>query len=112
MDASCINYKDTGYFSQTVIDYLDDKPELRPFYSHRPDMQGFKAILQNKKVIGDRKLLAKVLTNQYHAISQLTTPQSAIVWDNINLLKSTDTYTVTTGHQLNIFAGPLYFIYK
>ena len=61
MDASCINYKDTGFFSQTVIDYLDDKPELRPFYSYRPDLEGFKALLKNKKVIADRELLAEVL---------------------------------------------------
>jgi bacillithiol biosynthesis cysteine-adding enzyme BshC len=112
MDAACINYKETGYFSHTVIDYLEDKPELRPFYSHRPDLDGFKALLQNKKVTGDRHLLAKVLTNQYHAISQLTTHSSQKVHDNIDLLKSGNTYTITTGHQLNIFAGPLYFIYK
>ena len=30
----------------------------------------------------------------------------------ITLLKSGNTYTVTTGHQLNIFAGPLYFLFK
>jgi bacillithiol biosynthesis cysteine-adding enzyme BshC len=119
MDASCIDYKQTGFFSQTVTDYLDDKPDLRPFYSHRPDMGGFKALLQNKKVIGDRAILAKVLTNQYHAISQLTTHNlpggkqgSQAVQDNIALLQSDNTYTITTGHQLNIFAGPLYFIYK
>src|ERR1700750_821863 len=98
MEPSCINYKDTGYFSQTVIDYLDDKPELRPFYGNRPDMKGFKAILQNRKVIGNRELLAKVLTRQYEAISQLTINQPSIVQDNINLLKSKETYTVTTGH--------------
>lgn len=112
MDAACIDYKETGYFSQTVTDYLEDKPDLRPFYSHRPDLDGFKALLQTKKVIGDRDLLAKVLTNQYHAISLLTTHNSQQVHDNIALLRSADTYTITTGHQLNIFAGPLYFIYK
>ena len=55
MDASCIDYKDTGFFSQTVIDYIDDKPGLRPFYSHRPDMEGFKDFLKTKKVIADQE---------------------------------------------------------
>jgi len=112
MDAACISYKETGYFSQTVTDYLEDKPELRPFYSYRPDWDGFKSLLQNKKVVADRSLLASVLTGQYQAISPLTAHHSPLVQTNIDLLQSDSTYTITTGHQLNIFAGPLYFIYK
>jgi len=112
MDASCIDYKDTGFFSQTVIDYIDDKPGLKPFYSYRPDMEGFKAFLKTKKVIADRKILSSVLYEQYQPISKLNIRNSKSVLDNITLLKSANTYTITTGHQLNIFAGPLYFIYK
>ncbi|MBS1522459.1 MAG: bacillithiol biosynthesis cysteine-adding enzyme BshC [Bacteroidetes bacterium] len=112
MDAACISYKETGYFSQTVSEYLEDKPELRPFYSHRPDWDGFKALLQNKKVIGNRDLLAQVLNKQYQSIPGSDSRNYAPVKSNIDLLKSENTYTITTGHQLNIFAGPLYFIYK
>src|SRR5579859_2067593 len=112
MDAACISYKETGYFSQTVTDYLEDKPELRSFYSYRPDWDGFKELLKNKKVVADRNLLARVLTEQYKTISSLATQHSPLVQNNIDLLKSETTYTITTGHQLNIFAGPLYFIYK
>jgi bacillithiol biosynthesis cysteine-adding enzyme BshC len=109
MDADCINYKDTGYFSQTVIDYLDDSPELRQFYSYRPDIIGFADLINNKKVIADRSILVNVLQGQY---AQLAAYNSQPVNANISLLSSDDTYTITTGHQLNIFAGPLYFIYK
>ena len=31
---------------------------------------------------------------------------------NIEMLKGDNTFTITTGHQLNIFTGPLFFIYK
>jgi bacillithiol biosynthesis cysteine-adding enzyme BshC len=34
------------------------------------------------------------------------------VQQNIDLLLQHNTYTITTGHQLNIFTGPLYFVYK
>ncbi|MCC8424316.1 bacillithiol biosynthesis cysteine-adding enzyme BshC [Mucilaginibacter sp. UR6-11] len=118
MDVACISYKETGFFSPTVIDYLEDKPELREFYSHRPTLNGFADLLKNKKVTADRELLATTLTDQYQLIEQY-----ARIWDpgfsipqpvqqNINSLKEANTYTITTGHQLNIFAGPLYFIYK
>jgi bacillithiol biosynthesis cysteine-adding enzyme BshC len=112
MDAACINYKETGYFSHTVIEYLEDKPELRSFYNQRPDIEGFAAIIKSRKTIGDRQLLAQVLAKQYEAISKLNIQNSELVLGNIELLKSRSTYTITTGHQLNIFAGPLYFIYK
>jgi hypothetical protein len=75
MDAACIDYKETGYFSQTVIDYLDDVPELRSFYSHRPTLKGFAELFENKKVIADRQLLVEVLTEQYFKNSQKGTPE-------------------------------------
>jgi len=111
MDSACINYKDTGSFSPTVIDYLENRPELRPFYSYRPDMDGFAELLENKKIVADREILYTVLTKQYAKVSPLTTHHSLLT-NNISLLRSENTYTVTTGHQLNIFAGPLYFIFK
>ncbi|HEY2584111.1 MAG TPA: bacillithiol biosynthesis BshC, partial [Mucilaginibacter sp.] len=116
MDAACINYKDTGYFSQTVTDYLENAPQLRPFYSYRPDINGFAEFLKVKKVIADREILVSVLSNQYAKIyenskvSPLTSGGDLEgAKEALSLLKSDNTYTITTGHQLNIFAGPLYF---
>ncbi len=118
MDIACISYKDTGFFSSAVTDYLEGKPELKPFYAHHPNFDGFADLLKSKKVIADRETLANVLTEQYQIIIKY-----ARIWDasfaipdavqqNIELLRTDNTYTITTGHQLNIFAGPLYFIYK
>ena len=118
MDAACIEYKDTGYFSQTVIDYLEDVPALRPFYSQRPTMQGFAELLGHKIVVANRALLVKVLQEQYFKKHESASPTkieldaAEYIRQQINLLGKDNTYTVTTGHQLNIFTGPLYFIYK
>jgi bacillithiol biosynthesis cysteine-adding enzyme BshC len=118
MDVDCISYKETGFFSQTVIDYLEDKPELKPFYSYRPTLNGFAKFLKNKKVVADRELLADILNDQYQLIdkyARIWDPEFSIpqpVQQNIQDLRLPNTYTITTGHQLNIFAGPLYFIYK
>ena len=116
MEASCTSYKNTGFFSPTVIDYIENRAELRPFYSYRPDMDGFAELLKNKKVIADREILHRVLSKQYDFVSaensKFKIQNSKAVADNIELLKLDNTYTITTGHQLNIFAGPLYFLYK
>lgn len=111
MDAACIDYKDTGYFSHTLTDYLDDVQALRPFYKNRPDLQGFNDLLKTKTVTADRNILVDVLNEQYGGEYQNLAGFEQVS-ANISSLARSDTYTVTTGHQLNIFGGPLYFIYK
>ena len=57
--------------------------------------------------IQSRIVLAESLKKQYKNIE---TSEASL--KNIESLKSTNTFTITTGHQLNLFTGPLYFLYK
>ena len=107
MLAKYISYKETHSFSPIVLDYLEGKDALQPFYQHRPDINGFKQAIAQESRLLNRDLLVEVLQKQY---TGLTT--SALVAENIQLLGEKRTFTITTGHQLNIFTGPLYFIYK
>jgi bacillithiol biosynthesis cysteine-adding enzyme BshC len=54
-----------------------------------------------------RELLTKVLEQKYKGLAV-----SEKLKSNLNLLEDTNTYTITTGHQLCLMTGPLYFIYK
>jgi bacillithiol biosynthesis cysteine-adding enzyme BshC len=110
MPIDCISYQESGYFSKLIVDYLDEKSELKPFYNRFPNLENFKDQIAEKQQsfpVENRKLLVAELENQYlnFNISQKTQ-------DNLQLLKKDTTFTITTGHQLNLFTGPLYFIYK
>jgi bacillithiol biosynthesis cysteine-adding enzyme BshC len=107
MDVNCIDYSETGSFSTAVIDYLEDKSALKPFYNFRPDLDGFSQLIRKRKQPANRQVLVNALKAQYASIET-----SRLTRENIELLSENNTYTITTGHQLNIFTGPLYFIYK
>lgn len=112
MSLETISFRKTGYFSSLICDYLDEKPELQQFYNRFPKLDNFKAQIEEKQhseLVSEshRKLLIKVLKEQYK-----TTNTSERTLQNIEDLKNKNTFTVTTGHQLNIFTGPLYFLYK
>ena len=107
MKAEYISYRDTQSFSSGLLAYLDQVLELKPFYAYPASLDGFKQILEQKKVKAERKVLVKVLHEQYQHIS----PATAVAQNLASLLQE-NTFTVTTGHQLNLFTGPLYFIYK
>lgn len=111
MKATYIDYSDTGSFSQTLLSYLADQPELRPFYGERPTYSGFEQQIAAKKNFPHRQLLTDSLREQYGSLLDSGAGGQAVA-DNIKLLENHNTYTVTTGHQLNIFTGPLYFIFK
>lgn len=54
-----------------------------------------------------RRVLCEVLQGQ-HAILAPSDVQKS----NLKKIESDQTFTVTTGHQLNLFTGPVFFIYK
>jgi len=109
MKATYINYSDTHSFSPTVLSYLAHDPKFNPFISHFPTLENFGKLLQQKKVAANREILANTLLEQY---SRINSALHNSVKTNIELIRQDNTSTVTTGHQLNIFTGPLYFIYK
>ncbi len=109
MKITKIDYAATGAFSKTISDYLCCSEQLQPFYNHFPTLASFAAQLQEKNFDQEqRQTLHQALQEQYTSIPDI----SPKVQQHIDLLLQPNTYTVTTGHQLNIFTGPLYFVYK
>ena len=118
MPTDCLPFRETNYFSDFICDYLDEKPELKELYNRFPTLEKFKAQINEKSNCHlepfdcaqdkhHRKVLANVLEQQY---KDLKTSESTL--QNIEDLKQENTFTITTGHQLNLFTGPLYFLYK
>lgn len=92
-----------------VFDYLSGKKELTTFYDFFPDKNGFKdALSAIQKVNYNRTLLVEVLKEQSIRVKN----SSAESLKNIGLILNEHTVTITTGHQLCLFTGPLYFVYK
>lgn len=108
MIKSLVDYNPTGIFSQLILDYVEEKDYLKSLYSLPFAKESFlNAIEDRKKTQVNREVLTKVLKEQYRNLES-----SPKVTDNIESLLNPNTYTVTTGHQLCIFTGPLFFIYK
>lgn len=108
MKLNQIEFEETKRFSSIFLDYLQGKKELQPNYSFIPNIESFeKAIVSRNFDDGKRIPLVRILKDQYKNVSIENS-----VSDNIELLSESNTYTITTGHQLNIFTGPLFFIYK
>ncbi|MBS1490069.1 MAG: bacillithiol biosynthesis cysteine-adding enzyme BshC [Bacteroidetes bacterium] len=100
---------DTHSFSSFFLDYISQKDSLKEFYNRFPLIENFKDQIEEKKSfpVAHRKVLYDIIQKQYEGISILEPVAS-----HLQLLKNSKTFTITTGHQLNIFTGPLYFIYK
>ncbi|SHH08046.1 bacillithiol biosynthesis cysteine-adding enzyme BshC [Flavobacterium frigidimaris] len=110
MPTDCISYQTSGYFSKLMQDYLDQKSELKPLYNHFPTLENFEKQIIEKQANFDnqnRIPLVETLKKQYQNIEI-----SDATKQNIELLSLPNTFTITTGHQLNLFSGPLYFLYK
>lgn len=110
MPTDCISFQNSRYFTDLIIDYLNQKPSLLSLYNRFPTLENFESQIEEKQANfndSHRKILVTVLKQQYEtvAVSKLTE-------QNIELLSNSDSFTVTTGHQLNLFTGPLYFLYK
>lgn len=105
-----ITFQNAGYFSKLMVDYLNQEDNLRHLYNHFPTIENFKQQIDEKRAnypAAHRTVLCQALLDQYK-----NTKVSEKTLENINSLANENTFTVTTGHQLNLFTGPLYFLYK
>lgn len=108
MKATYIEYSETNSFSKTLLAYLAHNEVLKSFVGNWPTWAGFEKQLNEKKKFEHREILVERLKKQYGELLK----DSPAVAANIELLLDQNSYTITTGHQLNIFTGPLYFIFK
>jgi bacillithiol biosynthesis cysteine-adding enzyme BshC len=110
MPDDCSAYAYSSFFSPLLHDYLQEKEQTKHLYHRFPNLENFKAQLDEKAAnypAHFREVLANTLEAQYQNI-----PTSTKTKRNLARLRETNTFTITTGHQLNIGTGPLYFVYK
>ncbi|SFD07981.1 bacillithiol biosynthesis cysteine-adding enzyme BshC [Spirosoma endophyticum] len=104
MDCKYLPLASTGQFSPLFLDYINKKDSIKPFYSRFPELSAFEGQLLDKTFDeSKRQILVKALERQYSRL---------INKPDFSILLQANTFTVTTGHQLNIFTGPLYIVYK
>lgn len=95
-------------FSKLFVDYCNNDPALASFYGDKPTIAGFGDLIKRRQFSQkSREILVSTLKSQYEPLEH-----HEAVDHNIDLLGNDKTFTVTTGHQLNLYTGPLYFIYK
>ena len=98
------------FFSQEDIDLIYHQEKLSDFIGLPFAIENFEKQIKTKKkqfTSAQRNTIASVLKDNYEKLSE-----NELALKQIALLKKENTYTVTTGHQLCLFGGPLYFFIK
>lgn len=105
-----IEYQKTKSFGKLPLDYRLKKPHFSDLITNFPSLDNFRNQISIKSKNFDnlnRKELSDVINDQYKDIEL-----NKIQKTNIDNILKENTFTITTGHQLNLLTGPLYFIYK
>jgi len=100
-----MNFQKAG-FPKILIDYINRLPDLRVFYTTFPDLEPISSTLKERKFDADkRNTLCQIIAEQYQTAN-------IIPPENLHILAQPGSCAVTTGHQLCIMTGPIYFVYK
>ncbi|WBV59589.1 bacillithiol biosynthesis cysteine-adding enzyme BshC [Chryseobacterium camelliae] len=103
-----ISFQDIQSIPQLVKDFLNQ--DIEGFEDKIFSIENFlqQIHLKNSSFsLEKRKSLVNVLNHQLSDL-KLSSKQK----ENIENLKLPNTFTITTGHQLNLFSGPAFFVYK
>lgn len=101
---------ETGYFSELISAYISNDPKVSHLYGNAASLEQIASQIAMKSAtftLDQRNVLVTSLEAQY-----CDTAMSEKTRLHIQALSNEKTFTVVTGHQLNIFTGPLYFLYK
>ena len=108
MQVHKLSYRSTGRFAPVVLDHVEGADVLKEFRVHG---QGRDELLQaatDRSFDAEhRAVLCDALERGYAEV-----PVHEAVRANLDALRRPSTLTVTTGHQLCLFTGPLYVPFK
>ena len=108
MKPTNIRLEDTNYFSSLMLDYINREENTLSLYNRFPTKEAYFEQAEEKlNSYQHRDILVKQLTKQMSELD-LSKKQKK----NLALLSEKNTVTITTGHQLNLFTGPIFFFYK
>ncbi len=99
-----IPFKEIKLLSGTAMDYLYSTNKFTEFIDLEPSVENFEKSLKKRKEVN-----REVLVNELEKQNANSSKKSQA---NIQLLREKNTYTITTGHQICLFTGPLYSLYK
>ena len=83
------------------------------WYNRFADLENVKAQIDEKSSSYNhnfRAVLHDEIKRSYDTLA--IDLQESVVLQHLELLKEKNTFTITTGHQLNLFTGPVFFVYK
>lgn len=102
------SFNDFPFGSNIIKDLVNQSEKVKPFIHDFFSVAQIQQHIQRKNFEpSQRNLLVQTLQNQ-----NATLTLSDKTTENIGQLKAPTTFTITTGHQLNLFTGPLFSIYK
>jgi bacillithiol biosynthesis cysteine-adding enzyme BshC len=108
MQKQSFSFNEFNFSSQLIKDLVEGKTEIKPFVQDFfSEEQMANQIKRKLFTDNQRTILVDSLQQQNKNIHL-----SELSLHNIELLKQENTFTITTGHQLNLMTGPLYSIYK
>lgn len=100
----------TSYFSEQQVRLTEDQKGLSPYINQPFSIEAFENQIGQKKANYSkefRSTLVQSLRNQYSGVNLHNAVEK-----NLTALESDNTFTVSTGHQLSLLTGPLYFVIK
>ncbi len=110
MKATYIPRRQTNSFTEQQLLLTENQNSLREFIGIPFSKEAFLKQIELKSENynqDNRQILQSVLTSNYSSIEN-----NSKSLENINKLTDKNCFTVTTGHQLSLLTGPIYFIYK
>lgn len=109
MKKETISYDKANMLSTLTRAYLNADPSVRSLFVLKPSIENVAKVVEKRQsnFPVNREVLVNSLKKQYVGFESNNQVQS-----NIESLRDENTFTITTGHQLNLFSGPLFFIYK
>lgn len=110
MEIQTIDRRTVSYFGNLSNQITYHQQNLSKYLQADLSLDNFGKQIELKRKaypLENRQVLYEVLTAQ---LSPYFTYEK--VRQNVELLKEENTFTITAGHQLNLFGGPLYTLYK